>query len=87
MTKYTIGVDFGTESGRVLLVDVAGNEKLERSSRNLEGVELQSNFRVHPYHLLKYEKVLISRPAAEKLQEALQPSGPRAASGSRAASL
>jgi len=57
----------------ILLVDLPGNENLERSSRNLEGVELLSSIRVHPYHLLKYEKVLISRPAVEKLQEALQP--------------
>ena len=62
------------ESARsILLVDVAGNENLERSSRNLTGVELQSNSRVHPYHLLKYERLLISKAAAEKLQEALQP--------------
>jgi large subunit ribosomal protein L4 len=57
----------------VLLVDVAGNQNLERSSRNLAGVETLSNIRVHPYHLMKYERLVISRPAVEKLQEALQP--------------
>ena len=62
------------ESGRsVLLVDSGANEKLERSSRNLEGVELLSSIRLHPYHLLKYERLVISKPAVEKLQEALQP--------------
>jgi large subunit ribosomal protein L4 len=57
----------------VLLVDLAGNRNLELSSRNLEGVELLTNVRLHPYHLLKYERLLISRPAVEKLQEALAP--------------
>ena len=57
----------------VLLVDLPGNQNLERSSRNLEGVELLSSRDLHPYHLLKYERLLISRPAVEKLQEALQP--------------
>jgi large subunit ribosomal protein L4 len=56
-----------------LLVDAAGNENLTLSSRNLAGVELQSNRTVHPYHVLKYKRVLISKPALEKLQEALQP--------------
>lgn len=57
----------------VLLVDLAGNHNLELSSRNLPGVELLSNTRLHPYHLLKYKRLLISRPAVEKLQEALAP--------------
>ena len=57
----------------VLLVDLAGNENLERSSRNLEGVELLLTRDVHAYHLLKYKHVVISQPAAEKLQEALKP--------------
>ena len=57
----------------VLVVDVAGNRELELSSRNLEGVELISNKRLHPYHLLKYNRLVISRPAVEKLQEGLEP--------------
>jgi large subunit ribosomal protein L4 len=57
----------------ILLVDLPGNENLERSSRNLERVELLPSVRLHPYHLLKYGRLLISRPAVEKLQEALRP--------------
>jgi large subunit ribosomal protein L4 len=57
----------------VLLVDLPGNENLKRSSRNLEGVELLTNRDVHPYHLLKYERVVISQPAVEKMQAALKP--------------
>jgi large subunit ribosomal protein L4 len=57
----------------VLLVDLPGNQNLERSSRNLEGVELLSSRELHPYHLLKYERLMISQPAVEKLQESLKP--------------
>lgn len=57
----------------VLLVDQQGNQNLVLSSRNMAGVELQSNRTVHPYHVLKYKRLLISKPALEKLQEALQP--------------
>jgi large subunit ribosomal protein L4 len=57
----------------VLLVDQGGNENLVLSSRNLAGVELQSNRGLHPYHVLKYKRLFISKPALEKLQEALQP--------------
>ena len=55
----------------VLLVDLAGNRNLELSSRNLPGVELVTNRELHPYHLLQCRRLLISRPAVERLQEAL----------------
>jgi hypothetical protein len=32
---------------------------------------------VHPYHLLKYESAIFSRPALEKLQDSLKASAPR----------
>ena len=55
----------------VLIVDFPGNENLERSSRNLQSVELLSTAQIHPYHLLRCKHFLISRPALERLQEAL----------------
>jgi len=73
-TKGLHGILKRLDSTRsVLLVDLPGNLNLEQSSRNLEGVELLSSRELHPYHLLKYERLLISRTAVEKLQEALQP--------------
>jgi len=60
-------------AGPVLLVDLDGNRDLELSSRNLAGVELVSNRELHPYHLLQCRRLLISRPAVERLQEALAP--------------
>src|SRR5258708_2159490 len=41
-------------------------------SRNLEGVELVSGHEVHPYHLLRYERAIFSRPAIERLQDSLK---------------
>ncbi len=62
-----------------LIVDVAGeNRNLELSSRNLEGVEMLRSSQVHPYHLLRYDRAIFSRPAIEKLQDTLKTSAPRA---------
>jgi large subunit ribosomal protein L4 len=60
----------------VLLVEVPkhGNRNLELSSRNLEGLELIGSNEVHPYHLLRYDRVIFSHPAIEKLQLALKSS-------------
>ena len=57
-----------------LLVEVAnhGNRNLDLSSRNLEGVELVTSKDVHPYHLLRYDRVIFSQPAIEKLQASLK---------------
>jgi len=57
----------------ILLVDLPGNQSLERSCKNLPRVELRSSRELHPYHLLKYDRLMISKTAVEKLQEALQP--------------
>jgi large subunit ribosomal protein L4 len=60
-------VENGQTLGRNLLL----------GARNLEGVELMLNSEVHPYDLLRSERVIFSRPAIEKLQESLKKSVPR----------
>jgi large subunit ribosomal protein L4 len=58
-----------------LVVDGAReNRNLELSSRNLHGVELVRGNQVHPYHLLRYDRAIFSRPALEKLQDSLKKS-------------
>ena len=49
----------------------ADNRNLQLSSRNIEGLELVRGHEVHPYHLLRYDRVIFSQPAIEKLQLAL----------------
>ncbi len=63
----------------VLIVDApnSGNRNLELSSRNIEGLELLPGNEVHPYHLLRYDRVIFSQPAIEKLQLTLQNSVPK----------
>jgi large subunit ribosomal protein L4 len=62
--------------GTVLLVEAAQqeNRNLELSARNLAGVELVRGNEVHPYHLLRYDRVIFSRSAIEKLQDGLKKS-------------
>jgi large subunit ribosomal protein L4 len=63
----------------VLVVEApnAANRNLELSSRNIHGLELIAGNEVHPYHLLKYDRVIFSHPAIEKLQLTLKDSLPK----------
>jgi large subunit ribosomal protein L4 len=63
----------------VLIVEApnAANRNLELSSRNIEGLELIAGNEVHPYHLLKYDRVIFSHPAIEKLQLTLKNTVPK----------
>jgi large subunit ribosomal protein L4 len=64
--------------GKTLLVENGfENENLHLSSRNLKGVELLAGNEVHPYHLLRYEHAVFSRPALERLQDSLKASAPK----------
>src|SRR5437588_11282449 len=58
----------------VLIVEAPqhDNRNLELSARNIEGLELVRGNEVHPYHLLRYDRVIFSHPAIEKLQVSLQ---------------
>src|ERR1700722_9811015 len=63
----------------VLVVDApnSGNRNLELSARNIHGLELVPSNEVHPYHLLRYDRVIFSHPAIEKLQLTLKDSLPK----------
>jgi large subunit ribosomal protein L4 len=58
----------------VLIVEAAQheNKNLELSARNIQGLELLRGNEVHPYHLLRYDRVIFSQPALEKLQVSLK---------------
>jgi len=47
------------------------NRNLELSARNIAGLELVRGNEVHPYHLLRHDRVIFSQPAIEKLQLSL----------------
>jgi large subunit ribosomal protein L4 len=58
----------------VLIVETPKHENrnLELSARNIAGLELVRGNEVHPYHLLRHERVIFSQPAIEKLQISLK---------------
>ena len=67
----------GAQKGAVLIDGQKDNRNLQLSARNLPGVELVAGNQVHPYHLLRYETAIFSRPALEKLQDSLKSTAPK----------
>ena len=67
----------GIEKTALLVDGTAANNNLHLSTRNIEGVELVSGNQVHPYHLLRYDAAVFTRPALEKLQNSLKANAPR----------
>jgi large subunit ribosomal protein L4 len=61
-----LGID-----GKALLVDVKPEDKLALSVRNIEGVRLVASNRVSARDVMNTRKVVLTRAALEKLQEAL----------------
>lgn len=57
---------------KVLVVNDHANKNLELSSRNLEGCELVRHHKVHPYHVISHDRLLISEGALTRLQESLR---------------
>jgi len=58
-------------NGRALLVDVKPEDKLALSVRNLEGVRLLPSNRIGARDVMNTRRVVVTRAALEKLQEAL----------------
>jgi large subunit ribosomal protein L4 len=58
-------------TGKAVLVDVAADEKLSRSLRNIPGVTLVQSARLTAREVLGAGRVVATRGALEKLQEAL----------------
>src|SRR5947208_3825409 len=58
-------------TGKAVLVDVALDEKLSRSVRNIARIEFVSSARLSARHVADAERVVATRAALEKLQEAL----------------
>jgi len=61
-----LGVD-----GKAVLIDTAVDEKLAKSVRNIDGVELVASAKVNARSVMNASKVVATRGALEKLQEVL----------------
>jgi large subunit ribosomal protein L4 len=71
-----LGVDGGQKAGakkprKVLLVDVKPEEKLSLSMRNIDGVRVLPSNRISARDVMNTRRVVLTRAALEKLQEAL----------------
>jgi large subunit ribosomal protein L4 len=67
-----LGVDDrATRASRVLLVDVKPEDKLSLSVRNIEGVRIVASNRVSARDVVNSRRLVMTRAAIEKLQEAL----------------
>jgi large subunit ribosomal protein L4 len=58
-------------SGKALLVDVKPEDRLLLSVRNIEGVQLLASNRISARDVMDTRRVVLTRAALEKLQEAL----------------
>jgi large subunit ribosomal protein L4 len=66
-----LGIGDGKNAVKALLVDVKPEDKLVLSVRNIEGVRLVASNRVSARDVMNTRKVVLTRAALEKLQEAL----------------
>jgi large subunit ribosomal protein L4 len=66
-----LGLDGGKRASKVLLVDVKPEEKMTLSVRNIDGVRLLASNRVSARDVMDTRRVVLTRAALEKLQEAL----------------
>ena len=71
------------DSRTMLIVETGENVNLERASRNIDGVKMVQSTALEPYDLLRHDRLLLSRPAAEKLSEALRTNKSAGANGER----
>jgi large subunit ribosomal protein L4 len=58
-------------TGKAVLVDVAADEKLSRSVRNIPGVTFVASARLTAREVIGASRVVATKGALEKLQEAL----------------
>ena len=61
----------GIDGGKALLVDVTPEDKLALSVRNIEGVRVLPSNRISARDVMNTRRVILTRAALEKLQEAL----------------
>ncbi|HXU43546.1 MAG TPA: 50S ribosomal protein L4, partial [Burkholderiales bacterium] len=67
-----LGVERGAKrASKVLLVDVKPEDKLSLSVRNIDGVRILASNRVSARDIVNSRRVVLTRAAIEKLQEAL----------------
>lgn len=68
-TKTVAKLLNSVEAKKALIVTAEPNEKVVRSARNIEGVEISFTGAVNVYEILKADKLVIAQDAVKKLEE------------------
>jgi len=72
-TKTALTILQGLNTERALVVDESGNENLKLSVRNLKDFKYLANEGLNVADVLRFEHLLVTRAALEKVQGALMP--------------
>lgn len=68
-TKEVIKMLNAFEAKKTLIITAESNENVYRSARNIEGVTVLPANNINVYDLLKFEKLIITKEAVNKIEE------------------
>ena len=68
-TKEMVNVLNAFEAKKTLIVTAGSNENVYKSARNIQGVAVLPVNNINVYDLLKFEKLIITKEAVEKIEE------------------
>lgn len=68
-TKEVVKMLSAFEAKKTLILTEVNNENVYKSARNIEGVEVLPVNNINVYDLLKYDKVMVTKSAIEKIEE------------------
>ena len=68
-TKEMVNVLNAFEAKKTLIVTAESNENVYKSARNIQGVDVLPVNNINVYDLLKFEKLIITKEAVNKIEE------------------
>ena len=68
-TKQVVEMLKAFEAKKTLIITAESDEKVYKSARNIEGVEVMPVNNINVYDLLKFAKVIITKDAVSKIEE------------------
>jgi large subunit ribosomal protein L4 len=72
-TKEFVRVLHGLDlADKTVLICAGDDPDLRRASRNVPGVDLTTGEQLHTYQVLRYDKLVFTRPAFEKVEQRLK---------------
>ena len=68
-TKQVVEMLKAFEAKKTLIITAESDEKVYKSARNIEGVEVMPVNNINVYDLLKFAKVIVTKDAVSKIEE------------------